>query len=220
MCEAEPARTHAVNVEGALQLTRQLLDRGIRPVLFSTDYVWDGETGGYADGAPHSPITVYGRQKAELETRALALDSSVLIVRPGKVYGLVRGDGTVLDEMAGLLAKGEPVRAAFDQVLTPTWIEDVIEAVAHLQVAGASGVVNACAPEAWNRHDLALAIAEGLGVEQELVQRISIDDLGLQPQRPKNTSMRCERLLEFADVSFLSVDEAIQRTIGNWKETP
>ena len=50
-CEREPERTRAVNLVGTLELVRQLEEEGVAPVLFSSDYVFDGLVGGYPDDA-------------------------------------------------------------------------------------------------------------------------------------------------------------------------
>lgn len=39
-CETHPDETHQINVEGTLKLTKLLLDKGILPILFSSDYVF------------------------------------------------------------------------------------------------------------------------------------------------------------------------------------
>ena len=63
-CEEEKAMTRRVNVDGTLELIRQLVNEGIKPVFFSSDYVFDGDTGGYLDESPLNPINEYGHQKS------------------------------------------------------------------------------------------------------------------------------------------------------------
>src|SRR5262249_35706274 len=68
-CEQDPAYTRARNVDGTLELARQLSGEGVVPVFFSTDLVFDGRVGHYADEAPANPLNEYGAQKAEGEQR-------------------------------------------------------------------------------------------------------------------------------------------------------
>ena len=68
-CEANPEETRRCNVDGTLELARQLTDMGIRPVWFSSDQVFDGENGPYAEDFPTCPVNEYGRQKAAVEAR-------------------------------------------------------------------------------------------------------------------------------------------------------
>ena len=148
------------NVDGTLELARQLAGEGVVPVFFSTDLVFDGQDGRYIDDAPTRPLNEYGAQKAEVEQRLPEVcGGRCLVIRLGKVFGLARGDGTLLDEMAGRLTKGQEVAAARDQVFSPVLVGDVVRAVLSLQAVGVTGVVNLQRPEVWSRFDLGRAVA-------------------------------------------------------------
>ncbi|VFM96887.1 MAG: dTDP-4-dehydrorhamnose reductase [Candidatus Kentron sp. G] len=194
-CEREPELAYARNVTGTLELCRQLHEMGLIPIWFSSDCVFDGRAGGYRDDAPVSPMNVYGRQKAEVEARLPEIcGKDYLIIRLGKVFGLEKGDGTLLDEMAALLAGGQRVRAAEDQIFCPIWIGDVVDLVLKLQSIGARGRYNLCHREVWNRFELACRIARRMGADSSLVKKISLKDLGEGLYRPTKTHMVCERL--------------------------
>ncbi|MBI4013240.1 MAG: sugar nucleotide-binding protein [Candidatus Rokubacteria bacterium] len=78
-CEAAPADCLAINVGGTLTLARACLARGVRLVYVSTDYVFDGRRGHYAEGDAVNPVNLYARSKlaGELIVRTLA-DSLVV----------------------------------------------------------------------------------------------------------------------------------------------
>jgi dTDP-4-dehydrorhamnose reductase len=206
-CEQDREYTRARNVTGTLELARQLVEIGVTPVFFSSDNVFDGREGGYADDAPTNPPNEYGRQKADVERRLPEVTRGrYLIARLGKVFGLVRGDRTLLDEMAGRLTQGQEVAAARDQILTPVWVGDVVRAVTALQAAGATGLFNVCSPEVWSRFDLAVAVARALRANEALVKGISLDDLHEPFGRPKRGNLVCRRLkatiaLEFQPIA-------------------
>src|SRR5262245_6271700 len=56
-CEQHKAEACAVNVRGTLELVRQAVDLGLQPIFLSSDYVFDGHTGGYDDDAATHPST-------------------------------------------------------------------------------------------------------------------------------------------------------------------
>ncbi|MCZ6676206.1 MAG: sugar nucleotide-binding protein [Candidatus Poribacteria bacterium] len=217
-CEQDSAGTRACNVAGTLELARQLTAVGVVPIFFSSDYVFDGARGGYADDAVTYPINEYGRQKAEVERRLWKIcDGDVLIIRLSKVFGLDKGDGTLLDEMASRLSQGLLVRAACDQIFCPVLVDDVVKMVMALQQARATGIINVCSPEAWRRLDLALAMADVLDVDGALVQEISLDDLGEPFRRPKRTNLICQRLRETADIEFVPTARCIEQVARNYR---
>jgi dTDP-4-dehydrorhamnose reductase len=209
-CEREPDATRALNVDGTLALARALAASGLRVAFLSSDYVFDGARGGYADEDPPNPVLEYGRQKAELE-RALGPETGgrALIVRPGKVFGRTRGDGTLIDEMASLLRTGRRVRAAEDQRFCPILVDDLVAAVLALETADARGVVNVGGSEAMSRCELALRVARRIGAPESLVERISLDDLRESFRRPKDTTMRRARLDKLARLAWTPIDECI-----------
>ena len=87
-CEVEPESARVANVE----TTRNLLDaiRGtkIRLLFVSTDYVFDGRSGPYSEGARENPINVYGRTKREAEMLVAADGPAHLIVRSASFIGV------------------------------------------------------------------------------------------------------------------------------------
>jgi dTDP-4-dehydrorhamnose reductase len=213
-CQRHPSETRAINVAGPLAAVRALREAGVRPVVFSSDYVFDGRKGGYADDAPLSPRIEYGRQKAELETGA---GEGVLVLRLSKIFGLERNDGTLLDEMGRTLARGERVRAARDQVFSPLWIGDLVTAVLTLQEVDADGVFNLCSPVAWSRLQVARALAEELGADPDQVEEISLDDLGEGFARPKDTSMVPARAAATIAFEPLPMEHALARVAEAWR---
>ena len=214
-CERDPGSTRAVNLEATVELAQMLQHEGIVPIVFSSDYVFDGTTGGYADDSPTCPVNEYGRQKAELEA---AVGGSVLVVRLGKVYGARRGDGSLLDEMAALLVGGHPVRAASDQVMTPVLVDDVAAAVLALADSRAGGIVNVCGPELRSRYELAVDLAEALGADPSLVEEISLDDLDEDFTRPKRLDMVAGRLMAETDVRPAPISAAIPLLAAGYSE--
>jgi dTDP-4-dehydrorhamnose reductase len=218
-CEAERAHTRARNVDGTLELARQLAGEGVVPVFFSTDQVFDGQDGRYVDRAPTNPLNEYGAQKAEVERRLPEVcGGRCLVIRLGKVFGLARGDRTLLGEMACRLTSGQEVRAARDQVFCPVLVGDVVRAVLALEAAGATGVVNVCGPEAWSRFDLAQSVARALGADPSLVKGISLDDLGEPFRRPKRTDLLCRRLNETVDLEFRPIAACITSVAQEYRE--
>lgn len=186
-CDADPAGSHAVNVAGILELVRQLTERGVRPVVFSSDYVFAGDAGPYGHDAPLAPSTAYGRQKAELE-RGLAAFPQALLVRLGKVYGTRRGDGTLLDGFAAAWARGEPVSAATDQLMTPIHVEDAVRTVlARLDVPGP---LHVCGRESASRWELAERLRIALGHDAAVLRPMLLGELF--PERPTDTRMQSD----------------------------
>jgi len=217
-CEKDKQLSWRVNVEGTLKLIKQLTDLGIKPIFFSSDYVFDGNGKNYLDSSPTSPQNEYGKQKAEVESKIEKITKgNYLVVRLSKVFSLEKGDGTLLDEMASILFRGGKLRTAYDQIFCPTLVSDVINAVVSLQCKGTKGIVNVCSPETWSRSDITLELAKSMNAEMTNIQKISIDDLNANIAYPKNTSMKIDLLLKETNCAFTPISECIDTVAKNWK---
>jgi dTDP-4-dehydrorhamnose reductase len=134
--ESREADAFAVNAIGAANLARAAAAAGARLVHVSTDYVFDGAaTDPYAEDAPVSPRSAYGRTKAagEWAVRAEALDH--LVVRTAWLYG-ARGP-CFPKTMARLAAERDRLTVVDDQVGQPTWTRDLADLIVRLVDAGA-----------------------------------------------------------------------------------
>src|SRR4051812_5984198 len=128
-CEQNRAAAHDVNVTGTIELARQVASSGMQVIFLSSDYVFGGNSGPHDDEEDLAPTTEYGRHKAEVERALPALTSNYLVLRLSKIYGMQKGDGTLLDQMAALLAVGKQVLAARDQVFCPTRIDELVKTI-------------------------------------------------------------------------------------------
>lgn len=215
-CERDPAATYEVNVRGTLDLVGQISAMGLQVIWFSSDYVFDGISGGYGDEATPSPSTQYGRHKAEVERAIPALTDNYLILRLSKVYSTTRGDRSWLDEMAAQLSMGGQIVAASDQIFSPTHVEDVVAVVQRLQALGARGLYNLACHQDWSRHQIAEALAAALGAPATQVRRVSLHDLPGMAGRPLNTTLRCHRLNRELGYSFRPLESSLAELAAQW----
>ncbi|MEI6033587.1 MAG: SDR family oxidoreductase [Verrucomicrobiae bacterium] len=218
-CEQHREEAFAVNVAGTLELVRQAVNLGLQPIFLSTDYVFDGRAGHYDDAAVTCPTTEYGRQKQAVENEIPALTDNYLILRLSKIYGTQKGDGTLLDEIASALTAGKEVRAATDQIFSPTHVDDLVRAIVSIQELGLRGTINVCAPESISRCDVAICMARSLGLPDSRVAPISLHDLPGMEDRPLNTSMTCPRLTAEVGQTFAPLQGSIDAVAAQWKNT-
>lgn len=203
VCEAFPEKTFRVNVETPLKLVRWMLEKGIHPVLFSTDYVFSGNDQAYDEDSLRDPLNEYGRQKSVLEEKALELaEGKVLILRLSKVYNLKRTHSNFFGEMAEDFDTEKLVRAASDQCFCPIYVEDVARETIRLAKEKASGIFHLVGPGYFSRYQIAKKILMKSGAPTSLLKEISLDDLQEDFCRPKKLKLISKKidLHRFMDV--------------------
>lgn len=189
--EAERDRAQAVNALGAGLLARACYDRGTPLLHISTDYVFDGAaTRPYREDDPVAPLGTYGATKAEGERLVLAAGGTV--VRTAWLFG--QGGPSFVHAIARRAIEDPVLRVVEDQQGSPTWVEDLADALLKLGAAppGAQ-VFHVCGDEPATRHGFALAIVDELRLHRQVacqrIEPIATSDLpasaGAVAPRPK-----------------------------------
>ena len=216
-CENEPSKAYEVNVDGVLQLIKNLSKTTLKIIFLSSEYVFDGIQGNYNDDHPRNPKTVYGKHKKIIEDRIKNLTDNFLVLRLSKNYGLKKGDNTILDESANLLSQRKEVLAAEDQYFNPTFIDDLVQAITNIQEKDLKGYMNVCTPEIWSRFEMYTQLAQITNQDINLIKKIKLYDIPEMKGRPLNTSMVCNRLKQETQSTFISLKDAMKKVASNYK---
>jgi dTDP-4-dehydrorhamnose reductase len=148
-----PGSAWRLNAAAPGWIAEEAQRRGVPFLHVSTDFVFDGKAGPYAEAAEPAPfdpsVSWYGYTKGVGERRVLAADPAAAIVRISYPYRTSFRAKT--DFARNLLDRGQTGRLYplfDDQVVTPTWIPDVGASLLAILDARASGVFHVASPEA------------------------------------------------------------------------
>jgi len=170
-CEAAPQWARAVNVDGLRNVLAQLPER-TRVLYVSSDHVFGGD-GAYAESAPPSPISVYGRSRVAAEEVVLAR-ADALVVRAGLAIGpSLDGRSGHEDWLRYRVERGLPITIVRDEMRSAVWAADLAERVLRLARSELRGVRHVPATRAVSRPQLAeyLLRRRGLPVRYALSER-------------------------------------------------
>ena len=186
-CEADREACWRLNVDATSALAAACHRHGARLVLLSTDFVFGGDDGPYAETDRPEPTGTYGRTKLAAEN---ALRSSRLtdwaIVRTTLVVGVpaepVRGD--LVRWVVRELTAGRPIRVASDQWRTPTYDLDLAEGVARIVQFRKSGVFHVAGREWVTPLDVARRVATAFDLDGDLITPATTAELHPGAPRP------------------------------------
>jgi dTDP-4-dehydrorhamnose reductase len=174
-----------VNGEAPRLLARAAAAAGARMVQVSTDYVFDGSAGTpYAEDAPPSPVSAYGRTKAAGETAVREEHpGGHLVVRTAWLYGA--HGGCFPKTIARVARDRGEVKVVDDQVGQPTWTADVAATVVALVKADApAGTYHATSSGRCSWFDFARQVVVAAGLESSVVQPTTSADFVRPAPRP------------------------------------
>ena len=181
-----------VVVHGSEAVARTAAERGVLLVHVSSDMVFDGERAPYDEDWPPSPITPYGRAKAEAEARVARAHPGAVIARTSLLYSLRPPDPRLARVLEDLEA-GRPVTFFTDERRCPAEVGDVAAALlgAARRVSTLPPVLHLCGPETLSRWDFGVGCLEVLGVPSSAVRSQTVAESGMR--RPRDLTLVARR---------------------------
>jgi dTDP-4-dehydrorhamnose reductase len=168
-------------------------ERGIRLVTFSSDLVFDGTKGRpYVESDPTGPLNVYGRTKVEGERLALEAHDGALVVRTGAFFGPWDRHNFVTLALERI-ASGEGLCAPEDQVVSPTYVPDLVQSSLDLLIDGERGIWHLANRGEVTWAALARLAAQAAGLDPSLVRGVATSVLALPAPRPRYSALASER---------------------------
>jgi dTDP-4-dehydrorhamnose reductase len=194
-CEREPEETRRVNVEAARAVASSATEARAVLVVFSSEYVFEGGSGPYAEDDERGPINEYGRQKAALEDIALATGRG-LVCRTSAVFGDDPKRKNFVCQLVDRARSGQSFVVPSDQVVTPTYAPALAGAVVELARAERIGTYHVAGPDVMDRIDFAKAVAAAYGLDRSLLHPRPTSELGLAAPRPRDAGLDTRKLRE------------------------
>jgi dTDP-4-dehydrorhamnose reductase len=143
-----------VNVDGSAAIAAAAGDT--RLVHVSTDVVFDGRLGRpYREDDPVSPITEYGRTKANAEEVVLRRAPAALVVRTSLIYG-----GPDRPPSSHETVAHDPEAEFYtDELRNPVQVDDLAAALVELCRLDVTGILHVAGAEGVSRYEFAELIA-------------------------------------------------------------
>jgi len=216
--EADRERCLRENTHGPAVLAAMCAVRGIRLLTFSSDLVFDGaKEGPYVESDLPNPLNTYGEAKLRAERKVMAIYPDALVVRTAAFFG-PWDHGNFITQALRALAAGQPFAAACDQVVTPTYVPDLVNVCLDLLIDGECGIWHLTHGEAMSWVELARAACVVAGVDAVLLAGVPSARLGLAAARPRNSALASERgmlLPSFEDALARYLAERLEEGIAD-----
>jgi len=143
--EDRPEQAFLLNAELPAALARITAEMGVPLVHYSTNYVFDGVQGEYAEADAPAPLSVYGRSKLAGERRIAEQGGQWYVLRTAVIFG-PKGESALskksfVDIMLDLSEKRDTIDVVSDEINNLTYAPDLAEATRSLlEAAPASGI--------------------------------------------------------------------------------
>ena len=216
-CEANPERAEAVNVGASLRIAELCRVSGARLVHFSSDSVFDGKKGRYAETDTPMPINQYARTKVAAEAGIARICPDHVIIRPSLIMGLpvMESGNSFLWRLVQSLRRGLPSGLTSTEIRTPVDVITLSRATLECAAAGFTGPLHLAGNDRLSRHEIGLRIARALGHPEALIVDKKPEIATGRAQRPVDASLDNGRAKSLLATPMLGFDEALRLVIDN-----
>jgi dTDP-4-dehydrorhamnose reductase len=220
-CEKDPEGAWRDNVSATENVARAARAAGAHLVYVSTDYVFDGASGPYAEDALPNPRGVYAVTKYAGELAAQTLAPGCAIARTAVVYGWPSARRSNFGAwLYQALARGQRLSLFADQIITPTLAENAAAMLAEVARRRLSGTWHLAGDGALSRLEFGALFVRAFAFDPALIGSVTLAEARMAAPRPVRAGLRVERAKKELAARPLSVTESIERFKGFVQASP
>jgi len=207
--EQEQHKARVINGDSAGAVAEGVKSYGGNLVHISTDFVFAGnQSRPYKESDSVNPTNVYGETKLVGEQKVLAILERAIVLRTSWVYGL-HGNNFV-KTMLRLATERNQLQVVNDQIGTPTWTSDIVDAILALLVKPQAGLFHFSNSGEVSWYDFAVEIIAkgkqlGFPIKTEKVLPIPSSSYPTAARRPA-----------YSVLDKAKIDSVLDYPIPNW----
>ncbi len=189
-CESEKELAWKVNVTGVENIVKYIKGCKAHLIHLSSDYIFDGTAGPYHETDLPNPISYYGKTKLAAENAIVAGNINYTIIRTNVLYGPTKyGRPDFVKWVVNSLRNRNPIRIVNDQFNNPTFIEDLIFAIAKVIESKKYGIYNIGGSQLLSRLEFTYKIADYFNLDKSLITEIVTAELNQPAPRPLKSGL-------------------------------
>lgn len=210
-CEVNRDLAWKVNAEATKYIAKASSKVGAQLIYVSTDYIFNGGKGLYAEEDEPNPINYYGYTKLKGEEFVKEYAGEWCIARTSVLYGWGPGHKPnfatwLLNNLKG----GREVRVVVDQFASPTLNINLAEMLMEIAERGLAGIFHAAGATRISRYEFAIKLAEAFGLGSNLIKPVKMDEIPWRARRPKDSSLDVSRARSMLNAKPLELDSALR----------
>lgn len=217
-CEEDPLGAFKVNALGSKSLAELAADLDFALVYISTDYVFSGETNRpYVESDVPAPVNSYGTSKLAGEHYVAAKTRRHFIVRVSGLYGhhpcRAKGGLNFVQLMLKLAQERDRVRVVDDEILTPTFTEDIARQLVQLASTDAYGTYHITAQGQCSWYEFAREIFALVDADVRL-ERAGPGEFPSKAARPRYSVLENHALRELGVDEMVSWQDGLRKYLS------
>ncbi len=181
-----------------------------RIIHFSTDYVFNGQSGPYSESDSHDPIGYYGRTKLQSEKLLEISKKNYLVIRTNVLYGAGKNiRPNFITWLIDSLRQHKRLRIVTDQFNNPIHAGNLAEAAIESAQLNYSGTIHIAGADYLSRYQIAIKTAEHFKLDSSLISPVKTAELGQIAVRPLRGGLKIDKAKKLLKTKLLGLDEGL-----------
>lgn len=195
-CERAPELARRLNGEIPGLLAALAARGGARLIHVSTDAVFDGRRGDYTEADPPNPLSHYARTKLAGEHAVAEAYPEAIIARVNLFGWSLSGTRSLAEFFFYNLQSARAVKGFTDVYFCPLLANHLARLFLRMLALDLHGLYHVVSSQCLSKYDFGVALARRFGLDENLIQPISVAESGLLATRSPRLTLRTERLTE------------------------
>ncbi|HET7011748.1 MAG TPA: SDR family oxidoreductase [Anaerolineales bacterium] len=208
-CERDPSTARRLNVDMAESVARAAAEAGTRLLHISTDAVFDGEGGPYAEDDVAQPINVYGETKLAGEKAVLSANPGALVVRTNFFGWNATSKVNLAEWFVNRVQSGAEAQGFTDVFFSPLLVNDLAGLLEALLGSDANGLLHLPGRDCVSKYDFGRRVVRAMGLDERRVRPARSEAAALPARRPLRVCLDGAKARELLGSSLPSIDDGI-----------
>ncbi|MFN2379440.1 MAG: dTDP-4-dehydrorhamnose reductase [Bacteroidales bacterium] len=219
--EEESEAAMKINRDGVANLAGAARATGAKLIHISTDFVFDGKKSTpYTEDDPVSPVSAYGRSKAEGEAEAMKYRMA-MVIRTSWLYSAYGSN--FVKTILKLSSERDELRVVADQTGTPTNAEDLTAAIVKIirdvengEAPFHNGILNYSNSGSCSWYEFAQAITADEPRKAKIIP-VTTAEYPVAARRPAMSVMNTNKIKRLYGVNIPPWEKSLKLTLENIK---
>jgi len=165
-CDQDPQQSYKTNVDGIMHVVAKLAAQRAHIIYLSTNEVFSGSDCFPTHKADVNPMSIYGKLKAECESKIRSITSNLTIVRFTKI---IHPKFPLFVEWVCRIKKRETIQPYCDKYFAPIPLDYAVNVILRLTSMKFPGIVHVSASRDISYYEAGVVIAKTLSRDINLV---------------------------------------------------
>ncbi len=215
-CETDKVSTEKINVVATRNLVGSVHEKDVKLIYISTDAVYDGDKGFFAEDGPVSPRNYYGITKFEGE-KEVQKNSNTLVVRTNIFGWNIQRKKSLGEWILDELTANRTINCFHDAYFSSIYTLELARAIDIAIQRDLKGVYNCGSSDSCSKYEFALKLASYFGLDANLIKSISIDNFNFKAKRGKNLSLNVNKFQKKLNYKLPTIDQSVEAFYRDFK---